>query len=483
MEDRLLGNEEQLGIRVYNVGLGDCIYVRVPDKNKPGPDKHVHILIDCGNKFGDLDVLQAAIKNIEANLPEDAVSKKKLLDLLVVTHPHEDHHKGFDPAYFENIRIKNLWLSPGFCELDPSIPDRPDKEQELTNRLRALEDAAQNSLNRLVDMLPAGNETKEYLEDLLLSLSKKDAFAVLNGGEKDGKRLDVENRRYVSSNFAYENNTQKDLKTFQEKLAATYNESGPPTWKHFTNDDLNLFHDSKTKIKILGPRSDLNAYMSNPKLKLHFQDSDSAQTEGNDFDQAREQEVAVPNNISIQDFDLLRVGMHSNGLGAAAELGHAVNNLSVVLMLEWDDYRLLFPGDAEWAGSTFEPGKANGSWNVMWEDHKNELKNVDFLKVGHHGSENATPWASKIADKNKEAVLHPISMILNSLLPEERSTAARAVVSTQETKKWPSIPDPILLKAIGSRISNKGPETGQPWRTDRDCKEDEPWLDIFSPEK
>ena len=36
----------QLLVRMYNVGLGDCIYLRVPDAGR-----EVHVLIDCGNKF------------------------------------------------------------------------------------------------------------------------------------------------------------------------------------------------------------------------------------------------------------------------------------------------------------------------------------------------------------------------------------------------------------------------------------------------
>ena len=38
---------DQLLIRAYNVGCGDCIYVRIP-----GPKGGFHILIDCGKKGG-----------------------------------------------------------------------------------------------------------------------------------------------------------------------------------------------------------------------------------------------------------------------------------------------------------------------------------------------------------------------------------------------------------------------------------------------
>ena len=84
--------------------------------------------------------------------------------------------------------------------------------------------------------------------------------------------------------------------------------------------------------------------------------------------------------------------MLSNGLAFAAKETSIQNNLSVVLLIEWKKRRLLFVGDAEWEGE-FKEGKHNGSWNVMWEKHrKTHLKApLDFLKIGHHGSINATP--------------------------------------------------------------------------------------------
>jgi len=438
---------DKLLVRIYNVGLGDCIYVQVPDDN--GRDGKVHILIDCGNKFGEMEVLKKAIGDVETHLPlvdpADPNSTKRLLDLLVVTHPHEDHHKGFEPAFFKNIRIQNLWLSPAFCELDDEIGTKPHQAINGNQNLRSLQAAARDGLNRLVNVSPAG-ETKEILEEVLQSLSKADAITVLNGGSKDNQRLDVVSRRYVSANPKYETQTHKDLETVAG-------------WAPFIKADLtNLFHDPETKIKILAPRGKLDTYLSAPKPNpvSHLALS-SVQLEGNTENLANDlgSQARMPRNISIQDFDRLRAGIQSNILAAAAELGHAINNLSVVLLLEWKGYRLLFPGDAEWEGSKIEiKDSNNGSWNVMWNDDQDgELKKkIDFLKVGHHGSENATPWAR--TEKGED---HPISVILNSLLPEpqqNQTPTAWAVVSTQETQRWVSIPDPQLLRAIGKRVVN-----------------------------
>ena len=148
-------------------------------------------------------------------------------------------------------------------------------------------------------------------------------------------------------------------------------------------------------------------------------------------------EVKPPANISAQDFRQLRGRIRANALAAATLAGHAENNLSVVLLLEWHGRRLLFPGDAEWSGSyggEVKKGRSNSSWNVMWQERKADLSHpLDFLKIGHHGSVNATPWAPPDAKTQKE---HPISQILDALLPRPAAgeqPTAKAIASTERT--------------------------------------------------
>src|SRR6185369_4069042 len=111
-----------------------------------------------------------------------------------------------------------------------------------------------------------------------------------------------------------------------------------------------------------------------------------------------------PVNISATDFRVLQSRMLSNGLAFAAKESSIQNNLSVVLLIEWKKRRLLFVGDAEWDGE-FKDGKHNGSWNVMWEKHRKThlSKPLDFLKIGHHGSINATPPPLSEQPKSKDA--------------------------------------------------------------------------------
>ena len=81
----------------------------------------------------------------------------------------------------------------------------------------------------------------------------------------------------------------------------------------------------------------------------------------------------------------LRLTTLSNDLGllaAASVLEQSVNNTSLFFVLEVGGLRLLFPGDAQY-----------GAWeHVRNNPEAMELiRNVDFYKMGHHGSHNATP--------------------------------------------------------------------------------------------
>ena len=69
--------------------------------------------------------------------------------------------------------------------------------------------------------------------------------------------------------------------------------------------------------------------------------------------------------------------------GAAStlfEIDRAANNTSVVLLLEWHGWRLLFTGDAE-----------KRSWRTMASRVPQHMKPVHFLKISHHGSHTGMP--------------------------------------------------------------------------------------------
>jgi beta-lactamase superfamily II metal-dependent hydrolase len=398
---------DKLLVRIYNVGLGDCIYLRVPDENRD-----VHVLIDCGNKFSELELLGQRIEELKAELP-DAGGGKKRLDLLVVTHPHEDHHKGFEEEFFADIKIDRIWLSPAYDRLNPDAQG-----------FHALQDAAQRALQGLSSL--AMGELKAELDELL-QLSKSEAIEMLTRSLPQANGIEP---LYVSADTP--------------------------------EDQIRIFEDPAIQLKVLGPMGNIDAYyLGGEGLQIPPSDltpqglADEYQSL---FQYAQPRELQSPKNISSQDFKLLRDRVSPFSLAAAEIAGHATNNLSVVLLFEWRGRRLLFPGDAEWKKSfkgEVKAGRSNGSWNVMWMEKKEALSEpLDFLKIGHHGSENATPWKPPHPQTGEE---HPINQILDKLLPlPDPGQAPRgfAIASTERTSRWPSIPDPHLMVELGRRVAN-----------------------------
>lgn len=439
MDDKLL-------VRVYNVGLGDCIYVRVPDA---GGAKH--LLIDCGNKYGKEEDLAAAITDLKRNLPEvPGEPGRRRLDLLVATHAHEDHVRGFSTDLFAGIQIERLWMS---AAMDPEHPQ--------AENTRALKTFALAALERL--RLSARAGLSEWAQSML-ALSKAEGMEALVD------KLPVGRRRYVHA-------------------------ASPPA-------ELQLFDGADARLRVLAPMADIDGiYLGRETATaLHGLQALSGAGLAN-AEEAGERPAtaseAVPANVSREDFDLLRRSLSDQSLAFVLKAGELVNNTSVVLLLEWRGRRLLFTGDAEVktsAKGAFQKDRANGSWNVMWHNFREALSEpVDFLKVGHHGSHNATPWTGK---KSGDAA-HPVNAILDSLLPlPTQGTAPEtryAVVSTARTNGYPTIPDPALMIELGKRASNlrSYQESAdkkhfvpaghlQPQRTDLESSAGErvPWIDV-----
>jgi beta-lactamase superfamily II metal-dependent hydrolase len=391
----------KLLIRAYNVGCGDCIYVRIP-----GPKDGFHILIDCGKKGSD-ELLEKAVKHLETELPSGSKAGKKRLDLIVATHRHEDHIKGFDPKWFKNIEVKNIWMS---VAMDPKHP-----QAEGVNKLHAFATRAMRSL------MEGGAALSPEVE-LLASM-----FGVSNEAADKMLMETLPKANRIKPKFVH-SGTKHDLKL-------------PPG----------------TAIHILAPERDVDGFYLGEELDTSLKGLQSltaalapaAARKASNLDQQ-------PSNISATDFRVLQSRMLSNGLAFAAKESSIQNNLSVVLLIEWKKRRLLFVGDAEWEGE-FKEGKHNGSWNVMWHKHrKTHLKEpVDFLKIGHHGSINATPPPAELRPKSRKATVDGVHAILDTILPVPKNgkPTAQAIVST-EREFYNPIPECSLLVDLARRVSN-----------------------------
>ena len=391
---------DKLLVRAYNVEVGDCLYCRIPKaRNVGGSVDDFHILIDCGS-VGGIAHLQAAVANLQPLLPVAGGGKRRL-DLLVVTHEHKDHIAGFDPDFFKDIRIDNIWMN---AAMDPTHP-----QAGRVLELHRLATTAMRNIARL--NLSLSPELQELVS--LYSLDNAPAMKAL--------RETLPTRSGITPKYVHAGMTPSQL--------------GLPL--------------TGATIRVLGPEEDIDRYYLGAEADENLQ---GLVASGAAFGSKRMKRVtAVPSNISNADFRRLQSRMMSSAFAFTALSSKVTNNTSIVLLIEWSGKRLLFVGDAEW-NTKFKEGKANGAWNVMWHRRKARLNSpIDFLKIGHHGSENATPWN----DLEDGQVTEP-STILDAILPKPAggaSPTARAVVSTMR-KNYDPIPRSALLVELGKRVKN-----------------------------
>ena len=389
---------DKLLIRVFDVGLGDCIYCRIPKAHATGRD--FHILIDCGT-LGSTSTLADAVGKLKDALPQ--VDGKHRIDLLVVTHEHKDHMTGFGLKLWDDFSFGAIWMS---AAMDPKHP-----EAEKTQKLHGFAAGAMAEALRL--NLALGPELMELANVMALNADA--------------------------------------MRTLRETLPKA--SKIKPTYVHANSSGAELALPLEgASIRVLAPERDIDYYYlgdaGDPALRhaLGFIDTGlpdvMAAVPGAGA-------VPTPTNLDPADFRRLRSRMLSTALAFADLDGKVCNNTSVVLLLEWKGKRLLFVGDAEWDGGYKKGSKGNCSWNVMWNLRKQGLNGpLAFYKIGHHGSVNATPWGQTPAANQGE----PLA-ILNAILPVDAKANARAVVSTCRGN-YPTIPRSDLLVEIGKRVTN-----------------------------
>lgn len=360
-------------VRMYRVGFGDCFLLTLPG------DRPHHVLIDCGvHSQGDIGTIGDAVDHIFTETGGQ-------LDLVIATHAHQDHISGFArcAAAFGKFTVKEVWL-----------PWTEDPNDPLAAQLRQKRDAVTHSLAMHLAAVGASAEAMAAINNLV---GNEPALRLLKSGFHGGKV------RYLQAGSS--------VKDGDGKEGHGQDVSGIPG----------------LTARILGPPRDQRflARLDPPSGDRYLRAADGGGTETVNALRPFENRWYAPADclpaalLSEEDAEALRK-MASDPESLAFALTSAMNNTSVVVLFSFAGHNLLFPGDAQY-----------GNWQNWIDDPtaKTILANVDFYKVAHHGSVNATP---------KRAV--------------EGMTQGRfaAMVSTQNTP-WPSIPYGNLMAALIER--------------------------------
>ncbi|MEA2162006.1 MAG: hypothetical protein QOK37_133 [Thermoanaerobaculia bacterium] len=381
----------ELRIRMYRVGFGDFFLVTVPAADGPQ-----HILIDCGvtpgqTKLGDIGTIKDAVAHMA-----DVTNKK--LALIIVTHRHQDHIVGFSRSaeIFKDFTVGAVWMSFWETEYDPN--EKKEKpmafafQEELTSLASNMQAhmAARGADDPDSDEILAMLQNATGLDQAELAAAGGAAAAGKpgkGGGTNAASLTFLKTGLKLKPEYYAKGDTPKVPKVLAD-AGLTAQILGPPPADAF--DFLKLMDLKKGVGQFLGEGGDGSAKKFDPfGTQWHRDAAAFSKTAFREWERGLKKKASAAMETAIQNAqpDLL--------FTAAKTLDKILNNQSLVVLFTFNGKKLLFAGDAQ--GGNWEYWMFGGTPNnapsadQIDKTSKAILGNLDFYKVGHHGSTNATP--------------------------------------------------------------------------------------------
>lgn len=357
---------KSIRIRMYNVGFGDSFLVSF--EYRDGSARHM--LIDLGTKRkADGGPSPLAV----AKLIEQHCGGK--LHVLVLSHRHQDHLSGFGQDSVKTI----------ITGLSPNLVVMPWTEHPGLKAMdRAPAAVAAGAPGKLSPSMGAGIGPRSMR--LLASVRQEERLIqqLARRAGADGHGLVAE----LAADAAGESKNPKavaNLAEWAKNGKAAYVYAGQPSG--ITEEILDI------EVTVLGPPTPdqygdiVHQDDNRPGYWLGLQNAlASGASPGALMDPGAE--VSPPANVDPGPrrwiVDKLLSEHSASVVDLVTRYDDQMNNTSVVLLIVASGRRLLFPGDAQ-----------GESWDYWLAQAGNiqELEKLDFYKVGHHGSRNATSKA------------------------------------------------------------------------------------------
>jgi beta-lactamase superfamily II metal-dependent hydrolase len=373
---------KNIRIRMYRVGFGDSFLLSIPTSSGESTERDSHILIDCGvHSSGDIGTIEKVVQNI------GEVTDRKLA-IVIATHAHQDHISGFGKFgnMFSKFKVKEVWLPWTWDETNREALKIQKSHAALARQLFQHKQAAskqhvdQNLLNALENLELEGNNH---------------AMELLKSGFADDK-VKV---RYLKAG--------DKLKPEEIPIPGLFVRIlGPPESEEFLTQ-MNP-PSSQRYLHVIGDQTEYanNIVPFAEKWKCIFRKSVA-----HPLDESDENILKERADFPLEDLTFT--------------LDQARNNESLVTLFIYRNQNLLFTGDAQY-----------GNWRWWLENtvqYGDILSKINFFKIAHHGSHNATPKAAlkKMTDGN-----------------------FAAMVSTQ-SKPWDSIPRSPLMAKLNEKTGKR----------------------------
>lgn len=363
-------------VRMYNVGFGDCFLVMFPATAENPARK---VLFDCGTiKRNPAHKTQEIVAELIKDIAAESADGVPHLDVVVATHRHADHISGFDSPLWQSVVVTEVWLP--WTEADEDV-------QAI--KLRADQERLALALTAAFAASPGSEELLSIAED---AVTNAKAIETLKHGFAGTPQ-----RRYL------------EAKTSGSRVIDAPSLPG-------------------ISVHLLGPSRDEEALKA---MDPHADESFLALWATQAGTAPGERPAPFPDTWKCTDGQrpldpsteqAIRTANDALGSELAFRLDSVLNNTSLMLVFVVGGAVLLFPGDAQW-----------GSWKAALNDAESRrlLDRVTFLKVGHHGSHNATPK----------------SFIHQCLAPRKLTAKIASMISVVPRGKW-EIPRQPLVDAL-----------------------------------
>jgi hypothetical protein len=348
---------------MYQVGFGDCFLVSFGYR-RPLDDgrSERHMLVDFGSTHGPKGERRGGPTPVERAAALIAEHTGGRLDVVVVSHRHRDHLSGFGDAEVQAV-IEGL---------EPQLVVRPWTEHpDLPRDAEAplLRDPEPRA--HFADKLAAGHRLSDTIETLTRSAHGNSAAGRLSQLALD----QVPNPKAIA--FLDELSVSTGGGEYLSEGGASRIEELIPG----------------TGVRVLGPPT-IEQHAAIKTARENDPDefwlTQLGEVEQLGFEQIDTRASAAPPRVPPGPVAWIADRLARQQVGSLQRIvrtvDDALNNTSLILLVDAGDKRLLLPGDAQienWSWALDHAPKAS--------TYRRLLSRVDLYKVGHHGSRNATP--------------------------------------------------------------------------------------------